>query len=70
MDGLRVAQHRQPKRRIVEVHRRATRHYGVAASGSGANQRWAIAVGTIAESTTTVTSSENWVRLMIPALRP
>jgi hypothetical protein len=28
-------------------------------SASGENQRWAIAVGTIAESTTTVTSSEN-----------
>jgi hypothetical protein len=37
---------------------------------SGANQRCAIAVGTIADDTTTVTSSENCVRSMIPAFSP
>jgi hypothetical protein len=37
---------------------------------SGEYQRWAIAVGTIAEITTTVTSSENWVRSMMCAFRP
>ena len=38
--------------------------------GAGWKNRWAIAVGTIAESTTTVSRSENWVRSMIPALQP
>jgi hypothetical protein len=36
----------------------------------GRNHRSAIAVGTTADSTTTVTRSENWVRSMIPALSP
>ena len=50
--------------------RGAPRRRCCSASTSGENQRWAMAVGTIAESTTTVTSSENWVRSMIPALSP
>jgi hypothetical protein len=33
----------------------------------GAKKRCAIAVGMIADSTTTVTNNENWVRSMIPA---
>jgi len=36
----------------------------------GEKNACAITVGTIAESTTTVISSENCVRSMIPALRP
>ncbi len=36
----------------------------------GLKKCWAIAVGTIADSTTTVTSSENWVSSMIPAWSP
>ena len=38
--------------------------------GAGWNQRCAIAVGTIAERTTTASSSENCVRSMIPAFSP
>jgi len=34
------------------------------------NQRSAMAVGTIAERTTTVISSESWVWSMIPAVSP
>jgi hypothetical protein len=41
-----------------------------AGSGWGVNRRWAIAVGTTAVTTTTLTSTENWPRSMIPALRP
>jgi Ca2+/Na+ antiporter len=36
----------------------------------GENQRWATAVGTIADTTTTVTSSENCVRSMMCSVRP
>ena len=36
----------------------------------GWKKRWAIAVGTIAESTTTETRSENCVRSMMPAFNP
>src|SRR5262249_50618070 len=39
-------------------------------STSGWEKRGAMAVGTIADSTTTVINNENWVRSMIPALRP
>ncbi len=39
-------------------------------SGRGWKKRWAIAVGTIAERTTTAIRSENFVRSMIPALSP
>ena len=47
-----------------------SRWWGCSAGSGGENQRCAIAVGMIAESTTTVTSSENWVRLMMCAFRP
>jgi len=39
-------------------------------SACGWKKRCAIAVGTIADSTTTPTSSENCVRSMIPAFNP
>jgi hypothetical protein len=41
-----------------------------AGSTTGVNRRWAIAVGTTAVTTTTLTSTENWARSMMPALRP
>jgi hypothetical protein len=39
-------------------------------SAAGVNRRRAIAVGTTAVRTTTLTSTENWARSMIPALSP
>jgi hypothetical protein len=41
-----------------------------AGSTAGVNRRWATAVGTTAVTTTTLTSTENWARSMIPALSP
>lgn len=51
-----------------EIRLRRSRRFSAPAAGR--NQRSAIAVGATADTTTTVTRSENWVSSMIPAFRP
>ena len=55
---------------IYRASAAAARSRRRSASACGWKNRCAIAVGTIAESTTTAISRENWVRSMMSAFRP